>query len=142
MSRRRTTVKHLAELYLIIVGGAYTLAGAVELVYNTQVTLQSSDPEERRSWSKDVNEALMFLIPSPLIFAAGLGVLKNRSWGLLLAIGMGIVTLGYGLFWEFNHPGEFDEHNFTIVLPMTLILIWALLPSTWLEFKRGSVKTS
>jgi hypothetical protein len=142
MSRRRTTVKHLVELYLIIVGGAYTLAGAVELVCNTQITLQSSDAEERRSWSKDVNEALLLLIPVPLIFAAGLGVLKNRPWGLLLVIGIGIVTLSYGLFWELNHPGDFDEHNFTIVLPMTLILIWALLPSTWLQFRQGSVKTS
>jgi len=84
----------------------------------------------------------MILVPAALILAAGVGVHLYRPWGLFLACGMGIATLAYGLTWEINHWGSFDEHNLTIVLPMTLILIWALLPSTWLEFKRRSFKAS
>jgi hypothetical protein len=40
MSRRKSTLKHAVELYLIIVGGGYTLTSVVALIYNAQGKFQ------------------------------------------------------------------------------------------------------
>ncbi len=141
MKRVVSALRRFAELYLIIVGGAYTLAALVALLLNMRPLLQTSDAGEIRAIRGDLREGFLMLIPSALILVAGIGVHNYRWWGLVLTAGMGILAVGYGVTWELTNP-EWDYHTFTIVLPMALILAWAMLPPTWVEFKRRSFKTS
>jgi hypothetical protein len=142
MNRVVSALKQFAELYLLIVGGAYTLSALVALVLNARTLFQTADPGEVRTIRTDLLENWLMFIPAALILLAGIGVRGYRWWGLVLAAGMGILAVGHGLQWELTHPGIWDYHDFTIVLPMAAILVWAILPPTWLEFKRQSLRAS
>jgi hypothetical protein len=142
MSRVVSALKGFAELYLIIVGGAYTLTALVALILNTRTLLQTADAGEVRTLRGDLSDNCLMLVAAALILAAGVGVHRYRWWGLVLATGMGILAVGYGAIGGLANPLIWDYHIFTIVLPMAVILVWAVLPITWLEFKRQGVKTS
>jgi len=142
MNRVVSALRSFAEFYLIIVGGGYTLAASVALILNTRTLLQTADADEIRAFRGDLSESLLMLVPAALILAAGIGVHRYRWWGLVLAAGMGILAVGYGTIGGLANPLVWDYHIFTIVFPMAVILVWAVLPITWLEFKRQGVKTS
>jgi hypothetical protein len=140
MKRVVSGLKKFAELYLIIVGGGYTLASSVGLVVNTKGFLRCTDEIEAKAFRQDVTEGLVMFVFAALLLAAGVGIHKSRLWGLVLAAGMGILTVGYSLVQ--NSSGLSDYHDFTIALPMGLIFIWAVLPHTWLEFTRQGIRAS
>ena len=140
MTRKPTTLKHVVELYLIIVGGAFTLTALVALIANTHFLLTSTEKSEIREVRGDIGENWVMLVFASLILTSGIGVRMCRRWGLVLAGVMGIVTIGYALTQMRIDPWEY--HTFTIALPMLGILVWTLLPTTWREFEGRSLKTS
>jgi hypothetical protein len=140
MSRKPTTLKHVVELYLVIVGGAYTLTAVVALIANTHFLLTSPEKSEIREVRGDVSENWIMLVFASLILTSGVGVRLCRRWGLVLAAVMGIFTVRYALTQMRIDPWEY--HTFTIALPMLGILVWTLLPMTWREFERRSLKAS
>ena len=140
MNRLVSALKHFAELYLIIAGGGYTLASLVALSVNTRALLTSADRVELRDLRADLGENCFILVAAGLTLTAGLGIHKYRWWGLLLAAVLGALAVAGGLVWSVTDPWEY--HNFTIALPMAAILVWAILPPTWVQFKRQSVKAS
>jgi peptidoglycan/LPS O-acetylase OafA/YrhL len=140
MNRIVSGLKRFAELYLIIVGGAYALAALVALVLNTRTLSQTTDKGEIETFRGDINENCLMLIPSALILVAGVGVRRSRLWGLILALGMAVLVIAYSLVQ--NAKGISDYHDFTVALPMAVIFLWGILPPTWLTFKRLGVKPS
>jgi hypothetical protein len=131
MTRKPTTLKHVVELYLIIVGGAFTLTALVALIANTHFLLTSTEKSEIREVRGDIGENWVMLVFASLILTSGIGVRMCRRWGLVLAGVMGIVTIGYAL-----------THMRIDPLPMLGTLVWTLLPTTWREFEGRSLKTS
>ncbi len=140
MSRLASSVKHLVELYLIIVGGGYTLASVFALAVNAHSLLTSTDRIELRDLRSDLGEnSIMFAFAAATLIG-GVGIYKYRPWGLLLAVVLGVMAITEAVTVSAIDPWEY--HNFTIGLPMAAIMIWALLPPTWVMFKQRSVKTS
>lgn len=127
MSSPRTAAKHLIGLYLIIVGGGYALAFLVGLIANG---LADRDLGEMPGFLA----ALMFL-------TAGIGIYRLRPWGLVLAIIMAALTIFYSVS-QRRSMGAWDYHDFIITLPMVLILVWALLPTTWAKFSKRETGTA
>jgi hypothetical protein len=140
MKRIVSGLKKFAELYLTIGGGGYTLASSVGVVVNARNFLQNTDEVEAKLFRQDVTESIILFLFASLAFAAGIGIQKYRRWGLLLAIGMAMLTVGYSLVQ--NVKGLSDYHDFTMALPMAVIFVWGILPPTWLEFKQKSLKTA
>ena len=126
MSRRPTTAKHLIELYLIIVVGGYALAFLVGFIANGLT-------------DGDFGEMPGFLVALTCL-TAGIGIYRVRPWGLVLAIIMAVLIIFYSVS-ERRLMGVWDYHDFTITLPMALVLVWALLPPTWAEFQKREIKT-
>jgi hypothetical protein len=129
MSRLLSGTKKVAELYLIIVGGAYTLAALVALIANAA---SAGREETGENW-------IMLTVSGPIL-TAGIGIRMYRWWGLVLAGIMGILVTEYFVTQSSIDPWEY--HNFTIALPMAAILVWVMLPPTWREFKRRSLEAS
>jgi hypothetical protein len=128
MSRKPTTLRHVVELYLVIVGGAYTLTALVALIANTHFLLTSAEKSEIREVRGDIGEKWIMLVFASLILTSGVGLyLRRRSVGYALT-----QMRMYG--WEY--------HTFTIGLPMLGILLCTLLPMTWREFEGRSLETS
>ena len=140
MSRKPTTMKHVVELYLIIVGGAYALTALVGLLANTRFLLASMDAMEIRETRSDIGQNSILLGSAGLLLASGIGVRMYRKWGLILATGLGVCAIASAVVQIKKNP--WDYHHFTIGLPMAGILVWSLLPVTWREFERGSLQTS
>ena len=140
MSRLVSATKKIVELYLIIVGGAYTLTALVALIANAHYLLTSEDRKEIQELHSNIGDNWIMLAVAGLILTAGVGVKMSRWWGLLLAGVMGIAMIGYAVTQSRMDPWEY--HNFTIAMPMAAILLWAMLPATWQEFKRRSFKAS
>jgi hypothetical protein len=133
-------VKHLVELYLIIVGGGYTLASVVALAVNGRSLLTTADRIELRDLRSDLGEnSIMFAFAAATLIG-GVGIYKYRRWGLLLATALGVLAIMESANMSAVDPWEY--HNFTIGLPMAAIMVWALLPPTWVMFKQRSVRTS
>ncbi len=139
MNRLLSAMKHFAELYLIIVGGGYTLVSVVALVLNMHTIYTSAYPVEARDL-RGLNENLFLFLGAAPTLIAGIGIHRCRWWGLLLAGAVGVVAITSALVTSQVDPWEY--HNFTVALPMALILIWAILPPTWVEFKRHCLKAS
>ncbi|HTZ33170.1 MAG TPA: hypothetical protein VMH31_11970 [Methylomirabilota bacterium] len=133
-------LKPLAELYLIIVGGAYSLAGFVAVIANTRLLLMATDRTELRDSRADVGTSLIMLAFAALALTAGIGILKFRRWGLALAAIAGVCGILEALSASTIDPWEY--HNFTIALPLVLIMIWAMLPPTWVAFSERRLKST
>jgi hypothetical protein len=132
-------VKRFVELYLIIVGGGYTLASGVALAANGHWLLTTTDRIELRDLRSDLREnSIMFAFAAATLIG-GVGIYKYRRWGLLLAAVLGITAIAETVAVSAIDPWEY--HNFMIGLPMAAIMIWALLPPTWIMFKQRIVKT-
>jgi hypothetical protein len=140
MSRKPTTLRYVVELYLVIVGGAYTLTALVALIANTHFLLTSAEKSEIREVRGDIGEKWIMLVLASLILTSGVGVYLRRRWGLVLAGVMGICAVGYALT-QMRMDG-WEYHTFTIALPMLGILLCTLLPMTWREFEGRSLETS
>lgn len=127
------------QLYLIVVGGGFGLAGLIGVVVNLKEFLQSTDPKEAMGYRNDVRvESLMFLF-AVLFLASGIGIIRSRIWGFLLAMGLALTTVGYSLVQ--NLQGFSDYHDFTIALPMLMIFVWGMFPATWSLFRRQELKS-
>jgi hypothetical protein len=132
-------VKRFVELYLIIVGGGYTLASGVALAVNGHWLLTTTDRIELRDLRSDLREnSIMFAFAAATLIG-GVGIYRYRRWGLLLAAVLGITAIAETVAVSAIDPWEY--HNFMIGLPMAAIMIWALLPPTWIMFKQRIVKT-
>jgi len=135
-----SALKHPAELYLIIVGGAYSLSALVALILNTHTLLASSDRIEVQDLRSELGENSLMLIAAAAMFIAGVGIYKYRRWGLLLSVVLGVLAIMESVAASAIDPWEY--HNFTIGLPMAVIMVWAFLPPTWKMFKLQGVKVS
>jgi len=91
-------------------------------------------------YRNDVRVESLLLLFALLFLTAGIGISKSRIWGFLLALGLAIATVMYSLIQNFQ--GFSDYHDFTIALPMFVILIWGMFPATWSLFGRQEVKLS
>ena len=132
--------KQAAELYLAIVGGAYSLAGLVALIANTRLLLMAADHTEFRQSRADVEtDSIMFAFAAACL-TAGVGIHKFRRWGLVLAAIVGVLAIVEAVSVSTIDPWEY--HNFTIALPLALIMFWAMLPPTWAVFSERSLKSS
>jgi hypothetical protein len=140
MSRRKSTLKHAVELYLIIVGGGYTLTSVVALIYNAQWLLTSSEQAEIRGLRSEISDNCIMLIAAAATLSAGVGIYKYRRWGLVLAAVMSLAAIAECVAASAIEPWEY--HTFTIGLPMAAIMLWALLPPTWGKFQQESTKIS
>ena len=140
MKKLVLVAKHAAELYLIIVGGAYSLAGLVALIANTRLLLMATDRVELRESRADVGTNLIMLAFASACLTAGLGIHRFRRWGLVLAAIVGIFAILEAISASAIDPWEY--HNFTIALPLVLIMIWAMSPPTWMVFSERSLKNS
>ena len=140
MKRVVQGLKRAVELYLIVVGGGFGLAGLIGLVLNAKEFLQSVDPKDAMGYRNDLRvESLLFFF-ALLFFTAGIGILKSRLWGLILALGLAISTVLYSVVQ--NLRGFSDSNDFAIGLPMLVLLIWGMFPTTWSLFRRQEVKPS
>ena len=133
-------MKRFVELYLIIVGGGYTLASIVALAVNAHSLLTTADRIELRDLRSDLGENSVMFAFAAAALIGGVAVYKYRRWGLLLAAVLGVMAIAESVAASAIDPWEY--HNFTIGLPMAAIMIWALLPPTWVKFKQRSVKPS
>jgi hypothetical protein len=140
MKKLVLVAKHAAELYLIIVGGAYSLAGLVALIGNTRFLFTAIDRAEIRESRADVGTNLIMFAFAAASLTAGLGIHKFRRWGLVLAAIVGVFAILEAVSASAIDPWEF--HNFTIALPLALIMIWAMSPPTWTVFSERSLKNS
>ena len=140
MSRSGSVVKRVVELYLIIVGGGYTLASVVALAVNGHSLFTTADRIELRDLRSDLGENSVMFVFAAATLTGGVGIYKYRRWGLLLAAVLGVMAIAESVAASAIDPWEY--HNFTIGLPMAAIMIWALLPPTWVLFKQRSVKPS
>ncbi len=140
MSRSGSVVKRVVELYLIIVGGGYTLASVVALAVNGHSLFTTADRIELRDLRSELGENSVMFVFAAATLMGGLGIYKYRRWGLLLAAVLGVTAIAESVAASAIDPWEY--HNFTIGLPMAAIMIWALLPPTWVLFKQRSVKPS
>ena len=140
MRRVLRGLKQFSQLYLVLVGGGYALAGFVGLVVSIKDFVQSSDESETRLLRNDMRVDFQLFFFALLFLIAGIGIYKSRLWGLVLALGLAIMVMGYSLFQ--NQHGMSDYHDFTIALPMAVIFLWGILPPTWLMFRRQDVKPS
>ena len=116
------------------------MSGLVALILNTRTLLASSDRIEVKDVRSELGENSLMLIAAAATFVAGVGIHKYRRWALVLAAVMGVLAILESVAAGAIDPWEY--HNFTIGLPMAAIMIWALLPPTWLMFKERSGKTS
>ena len=135
-----SALKHPAELYLLIVGGGYSLSALVALILNTHSLLKYTDRIEFKDLRADLGENCIMFLVATVALIAGVGIYKYRLWGLLLAAVLGVLAIWESVAASAIDPWEY--HNFTIGLPMAVIMIWALLPPTWVMFKEQSVETS
>jgi hypothetical protein len=140
MKKLVLVAKHAAELYLIIVGGAYSLAGLVALIANTRLLLMATDRTEFRESRADIGMNSIMFVFAAACLAAGLGIHKFRRWGLVLAAIVGVFVILEAMSASAIDPWEY--HNFTIALPLVLIMIWAMSPPTWAVFSERSLKNS
>jgi len=140
VSRPKAALKQAVELYLISVGGAYTLSALVALISNTHWLLTSTDRTEVRGLRSDIGDNSIMLVAAGATLIAGVGIHKYRSWALVLAAVLGVMAIAESVAASAVDPWEY--HNFMIGLPMAGIMIWALLPPTWVKFKQRSVRTS
>jgi hypothetical protein len=140
MKKLVLVAKRAAELYLIIVGGAYSLTGLVALIANTRLLLMATDRTELRESRADVGTNLIMFAFAAAGLTAGLAIHKFRRWGLVLAAIVGVFAIVETISASAIDPWEF--HNFTITLPLVLIMIWAMSPPTWMVFSERSLKTS
>ena len=140
MKKLVLVAKHAAELYLIIVGGAYSLAGLVALIANIRLLLMATDRTEFRESRADIGTNLIMLAFASACLTAGLGIQKFRRWGLVLAAIVGVFAIVEAISVSAIDPWEY--HNLTIALPLVLIMIWAMSPPTWTVFSERSLKNS
>lgn len=133
-------MKRLVELYLIIVGGGYTLASAVALAVNAHSLLTTADRVELRDLRSDLGENSIMFAFAVATLIGGVGIYKYRRWALLLAAVLGVLAIMEAVAASAIDPWEY--HNFTIALPMAAIMVWALLPPTWMMFTGRSMKIS
>jgi hypothetical protein len=125
---------------MIIVGGGYTLASVVALAVNGHSLLTTADRIELRDLRSDLGEnSIMFAFAAATLIG-GVGIYQYHRWGLLLATALGVLAIMESANVSAVDPWEY--HNFTIGLPMAAIMVWALLPPTWVMFKQRSVRTS
>jgi len=121
---------------LVAMGGGFSLITLLGLFENARIMTRPFDKSEVQY----LRQSTIALAISLLAVIAGLAIHKFQWWSLPLAGGMAILTIGYYI----PHFGStsFGADAFTVLLPMAVILIWACLPATWLEFKRQGAKTS
>ena len=139
MSRPKATLKQAAELYLIVVGGAYTLAAIVGTLSNMHWLLTSTDRDELRTVRSDIGENVIMLLAAGATLTAGIGIHKYRPWGLVLAAIVGGLAILESL--RASAIDLMEYHNFIIGLPMAAIMVWTMLPATWAKFKQERVTT-
>ena len=124
-------LRRFARTYLVAMGAGFALVTVVGLVENAKMmlALDKTDAQYLRT------SAMFFLVSSAAV-VAGFAIHKFRRWGILLAAAIAVfVVVGYGA------PHPVQPETFTIWLPMVLILLWAALPATWLQFKRQGADT-
>ena len=125
---------------MIIVGGGYALASIVVLAVNAHSLLTTADRIELRDLRSDLGENSVRFAFAAAELIGGVGVYKYRRWGVLLAAVLGVMAIAESVAASAIDPWEY--HNFTIGLPLAAIMMWALLPPTWVKFKQRSVKPS
>jgi hypothetical protein len=128
-------LRRFARLYLIAVGGGFGLMAFVGLVENGSQMLRYGD-ERDIGYLRGVSFGLVFSI---LVVVTGVGIHKYRLWALVLALTTGILAVATGFANVVSDP--WNVYNFTVVLPMVLIVVWASLPATWLEFRQHGAKS-
>ena len=114
------------------------MAGFIGVAVNLNEFLRSTDPKEAMDYRNDVRVESLLLLFAVLFLAAGIGIIKSRIWGFFLALGLAVATVMYSLIQ--NSHGFSDYHDFTIALPMFVILIWGMFPDTWALFRRQEAK--
>jgi hypothetical protein len=132
--------KRAVQLYLIVVGGGFGLAALIGVVLNLKESLESADPKEAMGYRNDLRVESLLLLFAVLFSTAGVGVVKSRMWGFVLAMVLAIATVMYSLVQ--NLQSFSDYHDFTIALPMFVIFIWGMFPATWSLFRKQEVKAS
>jgi len=116
-------------------GGGFALVTVAGLLLNAKMMLTAFDKNDAQYLR---TSALFFLVSSAAV-VAGLAIHKFRQWGILLAAAIGVFVVGYSAPTLISGPVQ--PETFTILLPMVLILLWAALPATWLQFKRQGADT-
>jgi hypothetical protein len=126
----------------MIVGGGYSLSALVALILNTRALYHGQLEGDPPGIRADVKENLIMLIPSALVFAAGMGIHKQRRWGLVLTGAMSFLAVGFGIHENLKFYGKIfapDPSLLTIVLPMAAIAAWTVWPGTWVQFEKARV---
>jgi hypothetical protein len=121
-------------LYLIAVGGGFGLVTFVGLVENGSQMLRYGD-ERDISYLRGASFGLVFSI---LVVVTGVGIHKYRLWALVVALTTGVLAVATGFANVVRDP--WNVYNFTVVLPMVLIVVWASLQATWSEFRQHGAK--
>lgn len=128
-------LRRFARTYLVAMGGGFALVTVLGLVTNAKMMFAAFDKSDAQYLR---TSALVFLVSSAAL-VAGFAIHKFRRWGILLAAAIGVFVVSYGAPTLISHPVQ--PETFTIWLPMVLILLWAALPATWLQFKRQGADT-
>jgi hypothetical protein len=117
-------------------GGAFALITSISLFDNAKIMTQPYDKNDIQYF----RHAGIVLAISLLAVIAGVAIHKFQWWSLPLVGGIAFLIIGYSI----TRLGSdlLGAETFTILVPMALILIWACLPATWLEFKRQGAKVS
>ncbi len=126
----------------MIVGGGYSLSALVALILNTRSLDRGQLEGDPSGIRADVKENLIMLFPSAVIFAAEVGVHKQRRWGLVLAGAMSFLAVGFGIRENLTFYGKIfapDASLFTIVLPMAAIAAWTVWPGTWMQLGKARI---
>ena len=135
MNRISAILRRFARTYLVAMGGGFALVTAIGLIENYKGLSPLSDKSDARY----LRESGLALLISVLAVVAGFAIHKFRRWGILLAAAIGVFVVGHSAPTVIPNPVE--PGTFTIWLPMVLILLWAALPATWLQFKRQGADT-
>jgi len=117
-------------------GGGFALVTLVGLVQNAKMMMLTFDKSDAQYLR---NSGFVLLISLTAVLT-GFAIHKFRRWGILLAAGISIVVVGYGAPSLIENPVQ--PETLTVFIPMVLILFWAGLPATWLQFKKQGAETT
>jgi uncharacterized membrane protein YfcA len=117
-------------------GGGFFIVSLIGLVENANTMSRPAG----KSDIQYLHGAVTSLMVSFLGLVVGVGIHKFHRWALALAVGIGILIVGFTGSSFVSDPVR--PETFTILLPIALIAVWACLPVTWLEFKQQGAKTS
>jgi hypothetical protein len=128
-------LRRFARTYLVAMGGGFALVTVIGLLLNAKMMLTTFDKTD----GPYLPTSALFLLISSAAVVAGFAIQKLRRWAMPLAAAISLFVVGYSgptLISDLVQP-----ETLTILLPMVLILFWAALPATWLQFKRQSSDT-